>query len=136
MSRHVRQIGYKVVITGEGSDELFAGYPAFRHDMFLHGHDTLPGAERAIWEQTLAEKNQLLRGATLAEETVDDSALTALVGFTPSYLQPWLAVTQHVQGLIHKDRRAALRDCRPGSAIAEALDGNMLAGRHPLDQAQ
>ena len=39
MSRHVRHVNYKVVLTGEGSDELFAGYPAFRRDMFLHGSD-------------------------------------------------------------------------------------------------
>ncbi len=136
MSRHVRQAGYKVVVTGEGSDELFAGYPAFRRDMFLHGLDTLPAAERATWEQMLAEKNQLFRGAMLAEEAVDDPALTALIGFTPSCLQPWLASARHAQGLIHKGMREMLRDYRPGSAIAEALDGDMLTGRHPLDQAQ
>ena len=27
MSKHVHEVGYKVVVTGEGSDELFAGYP-------------------------------------------------------------------------------------------------------------
>ena len=36
MSRHVNDVDYKVVMTGEGSDELFGGYPAFRRDMFLH----------------------------------------------------------------------------------------------------
>ena len=33
MSRHVNDVDYKVVMTGEGSDELFGGYPAFRRDM-------------------------------------------------------------------------------------------------------
>ena len=33
MSRHVNSVDYKVVMTGEGSDELFGGYPAFRRDM-------------------------------------------------------------------------------------------------------
>src|SRR5690606_34805533 len=33
MSRHVNKSKYKVVMTGEGSDELFGGYPAFRRDM-------------------------------------------------------------------------------------------------------
>ena len=36
MSQEVHEAGYKVVMTGEGWDELFAGYPAFRKDMFLH----------------------------------------------------------------------------------------------------
>ena len=42
MSRRVNQVGYKVVLTGEGSDELFGGYPAFRRDMFMASlsHDT------------------------------------------------------------------------------------------------
>ena len=47
MSRHVNNVDYKVVMTGEGSDELFGGYPAFRRDMFLHGLDDLPQEERS-----------------------------------------------------------------------------------------
>jgi asparagine synthase (glutamine-hydrolysing) len=31
MSRRVHECGYKVVVTGEGADELFGGYPAARH---------------------------------------------------------------------------------------------------------
>ena len=36
LSRAVRQSGYKVVLTGEGSDEILAGYPHFRRDMILY----------------------------------------------------------------------------------------------------
>lgn len=136
MSRHVNAAGYKVVVTGEGSDELFGGYPAFRRDMFLHGLDTLSAAERSAWEQMLAESNQIFRGAMLAEKELHDPALDALVGFTPSCLQPWLASAQHVSGLIHPDLRATLQGYQPGAAIADALDGGMLQGRHPLDKAQ
>ena len=32
MSRRVRACNYKAVITGEGSDELFGGYPFFKRD--------------------------------------------------------------------------------------------------------
>jgi asparagine synthase (glutamine-hydrolysing) len=136
MSRHVNHAGYKVVVTGEGSDELFAGYPAFRRDMFLHGMDTLSSAERAEWEGMLAEANKLFKGAMLAEDEINDPALTEKVGFTPSCLQPWLASAQHVPGLLHAKLRTQLQDYKPGKAIAEALDGNMLEGRHPLDKAQ
>ena len=100
MSRHVNKSGYKVVVTGEGSDELFGGYPAFRRDMFLHGLDSMSAAERSTWEQMLAESNQLFRGAMLAEKEIHDPALDALVGFTPSCLQPWLASSVHVTGLL------------------------------------
>jgi asparagine synthase (glutamine-hydrolysing) len=35
LSRAVRDAGYKVVLTGEGSDEILAGYPHFRRDLWL-----------------------------------------------------------------------------------------------------
>lgn len=136
MSRHVQAAGYKVVVTGEGSDELFSGYPAFRRDLFLHGLDSLPESERVVWQQMLRESNSLVRGAMLAETAVDDPALTARVGFTPSCLQPWLAAAQDVPALLAPERRADLAGYRPGEAIAAALDQKMLEGRHPLDKAQ
>jgi asparagine synthase (glutamine-hydrolysing) len=141
MSRHVNQAGYKVVVTGEGSDELFGGYPAFRRDLFLHGLDTMPAAERAVWQQMLSESNKLFSGAMLAENELDDPALTALVGFTPSCLQPWLAAAEHVPGLLSPERRAALEGYAPGAAIAGGpgrrhAGGPASAGQGPvrLDQ--
>ena len=136
MSRHVNKAGYKVVVTGEGSDELFGGYPAFRRDMFLHGMDTLSEAERAEWESLLAEGNKIFKGAMLAEKEVNDPALNELVGFTPSCLQPWLASAEHVEGLMSKAMQKEVAGYQPGAAIADALDADMLAGRHPLDKAQ
>jgi asparagine synthase (glutamine-hydrolysing) len=120
MSQHVNKAGYRVVVTGEGSDELFSGYPAFRRDMFLHGLDTLSSGERAM----------------LAEDEWHDDALDAKVGFTPSCLQPWLSSSQHVPALLRDDIRNNLQHYQPGRAIADALDEDMLSERHPLDKAQ
>ena len=39
LSRAVRDAGYKVVITGEGSDEILGGYAHFRRDMLLYNRD-------------------------------------------------------------------------------------------------
>ncbi|MGF1458404.1 MAG: asparagine synthase (glutamine-hydrolyzing) [Leptolyngbyaceae cyanobacterium] len=136
MSEHVRNAGYKVVVTGEGSDELFAGYPQLRLDMILHGMDDTPPAERADLEAWLAESNRLFKGNLLADKRLDDPALTELIGFTPSALQSWLASAHHVPQLLHAHYRHRLDGYLPGSAIADALHADQLRDRHPLDRAQ
>ena len=136
MSRHVNAVNYKVVMTGEGSDELFGGYPAFRRDMFLHGLEDLPAEERQTWEDLLQQSNALVQGAMLAADQVDDPHLDAVVGFTPSCLQPWLACAPLVPGLLASHHREALEDYSPVRAIADTLDRDQLDGRHALDKAQ
>lgn len=136
MSRRVREVNYKVVLTGEGSDELFAGYPALRRDFILHGLHDLPASERSKWDSLLSSRNERFRGAMLAEDAVGDPAFEALLGFTPSCLQPWLAAGRRVPALLHPDQRRALEGYEPGRAIAETLDEDALRGRNPLDQAQ
>lgn len=136
MSRHVKAAGYKVVLTGEGSDELFAGYPSFRRDLFVHGLEYLPADERRRWQAMLGRSNALVKGAMLAEDAVDDLYLSDRIGFTPSCLQPWLACEPTARQVMHADHAAATEAYRPGLAIAEQLDRAMLDGRHPLDRAQ
>jgi asparagine synthase (glutamine-hydrolysing) len=136
MSDYVNQAGYKVVITGEGSDELFAGYPQLRLDMILHGMADATPAERQELEAWLAESNRLFKGNLLAEQALDDPALTALVGFTPSCLQSWLASAQAHVIVIAPRHRQATADYSPGAAIANALDADQIEGRHPLDKVQ
>jgi len=136
MSRRVNEVGYKVVMTGEGSDELFGGYPAFRRDMFAHGLDHLPADERREWEAMFKESNRLFTGAMLSEDEIDDPALTAKIGFTPACLQHWLAAARNVPDLLHPEHRAALTSYAPGAAIAEALDAPTIKDWHPLDRAQ
>src|SRR5262245_54819307 len=56
LSRAVRDAGYKVVLTGEGSDEILAGYAHFRRDWLLpgaQGQDA--GAVRQLLEQLQAK---------------------------------------------------------------------------------
>ncbi len=55
LSRAVRQNGYKVVLTGEGSDEILAGYPHFRRDMLLYHTAGQDPAEVARLMQQLEE---------------------------------------------------------------------------------
>jgi asparagine synthase (glutamine-hydrolysing) len=46
LSRMVREIGIKVVLTGEGADEMFAGYDIFREGAIRRFWARQPGSER------------------------------------------------------------------------------------------
>lgn len=136
MSRRVHECAYKTVITGEGSDELFAGYPAFRRDMYLHGlaHET--ESRRREYQQQLEASNRVFQGAILSDHPQTHPAWESLCGFTPSWLQPWIATLELARPLLHDDLRASLRDYDPVAAIADRIDPEPLQGRHPLDIAQ
>lgn len=136
MSQQVRHVNYKVVLTGEGSDELFAGYPAFRKDMFLHGMDGLDAEQAKTWQQALEANNKLFQGAMLPKDEYTSPDINDKVGFTPSCLQPWLGCAGVAKQLIHQTRRDEVAQYEPGQAIAEKLDASYLSGRHPLDKAQ
>src|SRR5262249_36163365 len=62
LSSAVRESGYKVVLTGEGSDEILAGYPHFRRDMLLHHTAGQDPAETARLLRELTDNNQVSRG--------------------------------------------------------------------------
>lgn len=136
MSKRVNECGYKTVITGEGADELFAGYPALKRDMFRHGLGHESDAVRADLQAALDRSNQLFKGAILAEEDASHPAWDTLCGFTPSWIQPWMATLELAKPLLAPDIRKELIDYDPIAAIAEKIDPQQLLGRHPLDIAQ
>lgn len=133
MSRKVNESGYRVVVTGEGSDELFGGYPAFKRDMFLYGYNDDKSAE---FRKQMDESNKLFKGAILAENNMTHEALNEVCGFTPSWIQPWMHTLSIARPLLHDDVLEELGDYDPIQAIAESLDQSQIKGRHFLDIAQ
>jgi len=136
MSKRVNECGYRVVVTGEGSDELFGGYPAFKRDMLKHGHKGKNKEEIESYRKLMEETNKLFRGAILSEDQVSHPAMDDVCGFTPSWIQPWIQTLAIARPLLHDDVLAELAGYDPIEAIANAFDRDQISGRHPLDVVQ
>jgi asparagine synthase (glutamine-hydrolysing) len=134
MSRRVRECGFKVVVTGEGSDEMYAGYPFFKRDYFLHAPEARAESKGLL--ARMDASNDAFKGAILSESAVEHPAMNELCGFTPSWIQPWMLALEDARGLFAPRAREELEGYDPVAAIAAALDPDMLRGRHALDKAQ
>src|SRR5262249_61279831 len=62
LSKAVRDAGIKVVFTGEGADEILAGYPTARRDLILFNSDGLDATESKRLLRELEAANRVSRG--------------------------------------------------------------------------
>src|SRR5262249_37197314 len=137
LSRAVRDAGYKVVLTGEGSDEILAGYPHFRRDMLLHD---ARGQDPAVVEALLGElraSNPVSRGLLLpdGEATALDGVRAAL-GFAPSWLEAIATTAHKLRRLFSADFVAEVAGLDASCELIDGLDWpGQLAGRAPLNQS-
>ncbi|WP_339745502.1 asparagine synthase (glutamine-hydrolyzing) [uncultured Rubinisphaera sp.] len=119
MSRRVRACNYKAVITGEGSDELFGGYPFFKRDWL--GRD---------------DEGGIFAGAILSEEDLQHPAWQDLCGFTPSWMQPWMLTLKRFQPILSNTMQDLYEEYDPVGEVAAAIDPAQVRGRHRLDISQ
>lgn len=136
MSHRVRECGYKVVVTGEGSDELFGGYPMFKRDMLRYGHQGKNPEEIASYQALMEKNNALFKGAILSEEPLSHPAFERICGFTPAWIQPWMQTLGVVRPLLNEELLNHVKNYDPVAAIAESFDYEQIRNRHFLDIAQ
>jgi asparagine synthase (glutamine-hydrolysing) len=88
LSKAVRDAGYKVVITGEGSDEILGGYAHFRRDMLLYNREGQDPAEVEQLLNWLNENNAVSRGLLLPDgDTGNLEAVRRILGYVPSWFE-------------------------------------------------
>nr|ABL74944.1 Tlm Orf21 [Streptoalloteichus hindustanus] len=123
-SRAIRGHGFKVVLGGEGGDEIFAGYPQFQKDLALGlSPDLFAETRRGYRKLVAAGAPQHLR--TLLDE----------LGFVPSWvLDRYLSVTSPVMPLLRPEFAAEV-SVTDACAPLLAATGDQLAGRATLHQS-
>lgn len=137
LSAQVRDYGYKVVLTGEGSDEILGGYAHFRRDMLLYNS---PGADPATVQELLArleEENEVSRGTLLPTGApMGMAAVERRLGFVPSWLETRSANAVRYRTLFRPDYLANLGSRDPFTLFLNRFDvEGQLAGRDPVNQS-
>jgi asparagine synthase (glutamine-hydrolysing) len=137
LSRAVRNAGYKVVITGEGSDEILGGYAHFRRDMLLYNQDGQDAGTVAELLADLNERNPVSRGLLLPDGDVKPlEKVKRLLGFVPSWMETFSARALKMQDLLAGDFHARFGACEPYHPLFSDLDVHrQLAGREPVHQS-
>ena len=139
LSRAVRDAGYKVVLTGEGSDEILAGYPHFRRDMLLYDSDGQdPAVIRSLLEQ-LEQSNPVSRGLLLPDgeaASLDRTPARASASCRPGWRRPPAAMLK-MRGAAGRTTSgpSSRSTSRTTCCWAASTCARQLHGRAPVNQA-
>jgi asparagine synthase (glutamine-hydrolysing) len=136
LSRAVRDAGIKVVFTGEGADEVLAGYPPFRRDLLVSGGADGDGLAERLAE--LDRANQSSRGLLVADGPAAPGLdiLGRRLGFVPSWVEVQSTLATKLTPLFNESYRELGRN---GEQYTEFLDSadprGRLVDRDPVNQA-
>jgi asparagine synthase (glutamine-hydrolysing) len=139
LSRAVRDSGVKVVLTGEGSDEIFAGYPHFRRDDVLYGGNGRdPEAQRQLIAD-LDAANRVSSGLLMPDGSASAASVASVrqvLGFAPSVMEVWAQQGAGLLGVADADFAAAFAGRDTFRVFLSHVDvTRQLAGRHAVHQS-
>lgn len=138
LSERVRDLGCKVVLTGEGADEILAGYPFLRRDQVLYA-----GGQAATTRQQ--QLGELVRAASSntgrmmvphAGEPLPTDGVRRILGFVPSLIEMMATRGHRLRTLLRADFAAAFAGRDPFVMFLNSFDiQGQLAGREPVHQS-
>jgi asparagine synthase (glutamine-hydrolysing) len=130
LNKAIRRAGFKVALTGEGSDEVVAGYPHLRSDLF-----SATGQQHLL--AGLHSNNRASAGIMLKHgESLPLTAVATRLGYVPGFLEAKGTLGHKICSVLSHDFKAkfASRD-----GYAELLDcfdvDGQLAGRNRVHQS-
>ncbi|MCB0328046.1 MAG: asparagine synthase (glutamine-hydrolyzing) [Bdellovibrionales bacterium] len=133
LNKAIRAAGFKVALTGEGADEVFAGYAHLRQD-FL--------ADSALYSnenpKPLLNSNAASSGIMIAQEEaqIDLSSVMEKLGFIPHFLKAKAGMGFRMRSMMSQEfaHQFADVDCF-GEFISSFEQVEQLSGRSPVHQS-
>ena len=134
LSRRVRERGFKVALTGEGSDELFAGYPYFKLEAIWRRLESGDPAERRSGQRLLARFRQMERRSEglLWNRTEGWRTAPRPFGFASYILTRVHEFEKHLPALIDFERLGIDPTVGPTARLTRDFEGLGLRGMDPL----
>lgn len=130
LSRAVRDAGYKVVLTGEGSDEVLGGYLHFRRDMPVNGQPT------SSLQKLRKFGSPLQASPSLNGHGQELGTIRRLLGFVPGWMETSLTLSAKMQLLLAEDFRERFKGRDGSRGLLDDIDvPGQLSSRDPLHQS-
>ncbi len=137
LSRAVRQAGYKVVLTGEGSDEILGGYLHFRRDMLSQSSNGQKLSGAAAFPQRLEKFNPVSPGSVHANGNARAlDGIRRLLGFVPAWIETSSTQSAGMHEVLADEFLESFKGRDGYRRFFNDIDvPGQLTGRHPLHQS-
>ncbi|MTH95342.1 asparagine synthase (glutamine-hydrolyzing) [Roseibium sp. RKSG952] len=131
LSRHVRDAGFKAVVTGEGADEVFAGYPHFVRDMILYNSEGQPASEieeqrQKIWKFAASQASGI---------SADVKWLNRQLQHGVSWIENQASWFADLQTLYANSMRTTFGHVQPYRQLYNRLDHSRLDNLDPVNRS-
>jgi asparagine synthase (glutamine-hydrolysing) len=136
LSKAVQDSGIKVVLTGEGSDEILAGYPHFRRDAVLYGSDGVNADTKTALLAELEKANRVSAGLLMPQAGTRIESVRRVLGFVPSQLETWAQIGAGLLNVVSDEFTSVFSDRDTYRVLFNVLDvERQLAGRDVVNQS-